>query len=37
MAAVADGEQAGAGAAQIDDRKKERGERIHAKMRADPR
>ena len=35
--AVADGEQAGAGAAQVDHHKEECGECIHAKMRAGPR
>ena len=37
MRAVADGEQAGAGAAQIGDEEKEGAERVHAEMRADPR
>ena len=35
--AIADGEQAGGGAAEIHDDEKERGERIDAKMCADPR
>ena len=35
--AVADGEQAGAGGAQIGDDEKEGAERVHAEMRADPR
>ena len=35
--AIADGEQAGAGAAEIHDHQKECGERVHAKMRAGPR
>ena len=35
--AVADGKKAGAGAAEVDHGEKERGKRIDAEMRADPR
>ena len=35
--AVADGKQAGAGAAEVQHHEKERGQRIHAEVRADPR